>query len=162
MSFASLASPLNVDLNPGQPPIFRTEADVDPSHWAGEHREALRAAVAEHGSVLVRGLGLRDVTEVGVVYRRLASGLMAEREAFAPRQAYSEGVYSSTTWPASQQMCMHHELSYALEFPGLMLFACLQAPPVGGVTGVADDRAMLDAIPPDIVRRFESEGWLLA
>ena len=30
---------------------------------------------------------------------------------------------------------MHHELSYALEFPGLMLFACLTAPADGGATG---------------------------
>src|SRR3954447_6978330 len=161
MSFASLASPLDVDLNPGQPPIFRTQADVDPSHWAGEHREALRAAVAEHGSVLVRGLGLRDVTEVGVVYRRLASALMAEREAFAPRQAYADSVYSSTKWPANQQMCMHHELSYALEFPGLMLFACLTAPTAGGATAVADSPTVLQALPSELVKRFERDGWLL-
>jgi alpha-ketoglutarate-dependent taurine dioxygenase len=56
---------------------------------------------------------------------------------------------------------MHHELSYALEFPGLMLFACLQAPSTGGATGVADARAVLEAIPQDIVERFENEGWLL-
>ena len=48
---------------------------------------------------------------------------MTEREAFAPRQTYSDGVYSSATWPPNQPMCMHHELSYTLEFPGLMLFA---------------------------------------
>ena len=82
--------------------------------------------VAEHGSVLVRGLGLRDAGEVGAVFARLANGLMTEREAFAPRQTYSDGVYSSATWPANQPMCMHHELSYTLEFPGLMMFACLQ------------------------------------
>ena len=50
---------------------------------------------------------------------------MTEREAFAPRRTYSDGVYSSSTWPPNQPMCMHHELSYPLEFPGLMLFACL-------------------------------------
>lgn len=87
---------------------------------------------------------------------------MPDREAFATRQPYLDGVYSSLTWPANQPMCMHQELSYALEFPGLMLFACLRAPSVGGVTGVADASAVLDAIPTDIVRRFESEGWLLA
>ena len=56
------------------------------------------------------------------------SGLMTEREAFAPRQPFPGGVYSVTPWPANQQMCMHHELSYALEFPGLVMFACLTAP----------------------------------
>ena len=62
---------------------------------------------------------------------------MVEREAFARRQVYADGVYSSATWPANQPMCMHHELSYRLEFPGLMLFACLSAPTAGGATAVA-------------------------
>jgi alpha-ketoglutarate-dependent taurine dioxygenase len=56
---------------------------------------------------------------------------------------------------------MHHELSYCLEFPGLMLFACLTAPRSGGATGVADGQAVLEALPPDLVARFEREGWLL-
>ncbi|HEX2810501.1 MAG TPA: TauD/TfdA family dioxygenase, partial [Kineosporiaceae bacterium] len=64
-------------------------------------------------------------------------------------------------WPQNQPMCMHHELSYTLEFPGLMLFACLGAPTDGGATGVADASTMLGALPTDLVERFEREGWLL-
>src|ERR687894_3242497 len=145
MSSPSPASLLDVDLRPGKPPMLRAEATGDAPGWAAEHRDALRAVVAEHGSVLVRGLGLRDAAEVGAVFRRLATGLMTEKEAFAPRQAYSDGVYSSTKWPANQKMCMHHELSYRLEFPGLMLFACLAAPTQGGATAVADAAVVLDS-----------------
>ena len=86
---------------------------------------------------------------------------MTEKEAFAPRQTYSDGVYSSTKWPPNQPMCMHHELSYTLEFPGLMLFACLSAPTDGGATAVADSPTVLDALPAELVERFEREGWLL-
>jgi alpha-ketoglutarate-dependent taurine dioxygenase len=56
---------------------------------------------------------------------------------------------------------MHHELSYALEVPGLMLFACLAAPIGGGATGIADAPTVLNALPPELVARFEREGWLL-
>jgi alpha-ketoglutarate-dependent taurine dioxygenase len=86
---------------------------------------------------------------------------MAEKEAFAPRQIYSDGVYSSSKWPSNQPMCMHHELSYTLEFPALLLFACLRAPTTGGGTGVADSRAVLETLPTELVERFEREGWLL-
>src|SRR5512144_2400564 len=126
---------LDVDLQPGRVPMVRTDASDDRSTWAAVHRDALRAVVTEHGAVLVRGLGLRDAAEVAAMFRRLATaGLMIEREAFAERQTYAEGVYSSSKWPPNQPMCMHHELSYRLEFPGLMLFACLSAPTKGGVT----------------------------
>ena len=122
MSFSSTFM-LDVQLQPGRPPMTSVDAGGDTAGWVADHRNALRAVVTEHGSVLVRGLGLRAADQVGVVFRRLAGDLMADREAFASRQASSDGVYSSTKWPSNQQMCMHHELSYRLEFPGLMLFA---------------------------------------
>ena len=132
-----------MDLQPGQPRVLRADPAAIAPGWAAAHREALRAAVAEHGCVLVRGLGLRDAAETGAVFRQLTSGLMTEKEAFASRQAYPGGLYSSSKWPPNQQMCMHHELSYALEFPGLMLFACLRAPPQrrGDRRGRLTDRA---------------------
>jgi alpha-ketoglutarate-dependent taurine dioxygenase len=161
MSSSSRAFLLDVDRQPGKPPMLLAEATGDPLNWVAEHREVLRAVVIEHGSVLVRGLGLRSVAEVAAVFRRLANVLMTEREVFAPRRIYSEGVYSSSTWPPNQPMCMHHELSYTLEFPGLMLFACLSAPTNGGATAVADAPTVLEALPARLVERFEREGWLL-
>src|SRR6266496_3973291 len=160
MSTSSPTSALNVDVQPGKPPILRVDAPDDAPRWAAEHRDALRAAVVEHGSLLVRGLGLRDVVQTETVFQRLGS-LMTEKEAFAPRRRYSDGVYSASKWPANQQMCMHHELSYALEPPSLMLFACLTAAASGGATPVADSPAVLDALPADLVERFEQAGWLL-
>jgi alpha-ketoglutarate-dependent taurine dioxygenase len=156
------ASLLDVELQGGKPPILRVEATGDPPGWAAEHRDALRAVVAEHGAILVRGLGLRDAAGTTAVFRRLATTLMTEKEAFARRQVYADGVYSSATWPANQQMCMHHELSYRLEVPSLMLFACLGAPTRGGATGVSDSPTVLDALPKDLTERFERDGWLLA
>ena len=126
MSSSSPASLLDMDLHPGRPPMLRATITGDPQRWVNEHRDALRAAVTDHGSALVRGLGLRDAAEVGAVFRRLAAPLMIEKEAFAARHIYSDGVYSSAKWPPNQPMCMHHELSYLLQPPGLMMFACLQ------------------------------------
>jgi hypothetical protein len=56
---------------------------------------------------------------------------------------------------------MHHEMSYSLEFPTLMMFACLQAPSSGGATAVADAPSVLEALPAALVQRFEQQGWLL-
>jgi alpha-ketoglutarate-dependent taurine dioxygenase len=160
MSSPSSASVLDVNIQPGRPPMLQVEAAGDAPRWASEHREALRAAVARHGSLLVCGLELRDAAMTAAVFRQLAA-LMIEKEAYAPRRSYSPGVYSSTKWPAHQPMCMHHELSYMLEFPGLMLFACLVAPTEGGATPVADSPTVLNALPPELVKRFEQLGWLL-
>ena len=161
MSYPAPVSLLGIDRQPDKAPILRADAPGDGPSWAAEHKDALRATVAEHGSVMVRGLELRDAAEVSAVFRQLSTGLMTEREAFASRRIYSDGVYSSATWPANQPMCMHHELSYTLEFPGLLLFACLSAPTSGGATAVADSRAVLNALPAELVTRFERDGWML-
>ena len=157
---SSPTSPLNVEVRSGKPPMLRVDATDNAPRWAAEHRDALRAAVAEHGALLVRGLRLGDAAEIEAVFRRLATP-MSETEAFAPRRRYSPGVYSSSKWPPNQPMCMHHELSYTLEFPGLMLFACLVAPTDGGATPVADSPTVLHALPKELVERFERVGWLL-
>jgi alpha-ketoglutarate-dependent taurine dioxygenase len=161
MSTSPPASLLDVELQPGKPPILRAEATGDAPGWAAEHRDALRAVVAEYGAVLVRGLGLQDAAATAAVFRRLASTLMIEKEAFARRQVYADGVYSSASWPANQPMCMHHELSYRLEVPSLMLFACLSAPTRGGATAVSDSPTVLEALPKDLTERLERDGWIL-
>ncbi|MDN5861263.1 MAG: TauD/TfdA family dioxygenase [Pseudonocardia sp.] len=134
----------------------------DAEGWTNYHRGALRDVLARYGAVLVRGLGLRTHDQAAAVFRLVGGDLMTEREAFAPRERFPSGIYSSSTWPANQPMCMHHELSYALEVPRLMMFACRTAASGGGATGVADAAAVLDALPPGLVERFEREGWVLA
>ncbi len=118
MSAIAPTSLLDIERRPDAPPIVQAEIAYDAPTWAAENRTMLLDLVARHGSLRVRGLQLRDSDEVAAVFRRLAPNLMVEREAFAARQTYSDRVYSSATWPANQQMCMHHELSYATRFPG--------------------------------------------
>lgn len=161
MPFSSPMPLLDVHRRSGAPAMLLADAPGGASRWAAEHRDALRALVTQHGAIMVRGLGLREPGETAAVFRTLAADLMAEREAFAPRQVHADGVYSSTKWPSNQQMCMHHELSYTLEFPGTMMFACLTPPSSGGATTVADAPSVLGALPADLVARFEQDGWLL-
>ena len=92
MSHSSLTSLLDVELQPGRPPVVQAETHGDTATWAAGHRNALRAVVAEHGSVLIRGLGLRDEAETGAVFQRLAVSLMPEQEAFAPREPHPGGL----------------------------------------------------------------------
>ncbi|HWG98572.1 MAG TPA: TauD/TfdA family dioxygenase [Pilimelia sp.] len=157
---APTGDPAALPVEPGRPAVVRAPAGEGPG-WVRAHRAALLSAVTRRGAVLVRGVGFADSAQVAAVFRALAGELMADREPFAPRVGHGDGVYSSSRWPGDQPMCMHHELSYALRFPRLMLFACRTAPVAGGVTGLADSRALLEALPPALVDRLEREGWIL-
>ncbi|MDL5158357.1 TauD/TfdA family dioxygenase [Actinomycetospora termitidis] len=152
----------NLDLRAGHPPILHSDGGADPVGWTAHHRNEVRQILARYGSVLVRGLGLRDHAQTAAVMSRLtSSGLLPEREPFAPRTQLGQGLQSATPWPASQQMCLHNELSYVPDPPAFIMFACLTPPAGGGVTPVGDGSAVLQALPPALVSRFEQEGWLL-
>jgi hypothetical protein len=86
---------------------------------------------------------------------------MVDREACTTRQRYSDGIYSASKWPPNLPMCMHHELSYAIESPSLMLFACLTAPAGQGATPVANSTVLLRSLPAELIGRLERTGWLL-
>src|SRR5207247_4721227 len=110
MTNSSSTSLRNVDVQPGKPPMLRVEAVGEAARWAADYRNALRALVAEHGALVVRCLGLRDVAQIDAVFRQLGN-LMTETEAFAPRQRYVQAVYSASQGPPNHQMCMPPALS---------------------------------------------------
>ena len=51
---------------------------------------------------------------------------------FAPRTDLGGSVYSQPQWQADREMCHHHEQSYSLKPPSLILLACLSTPASGG------------------------------
>lgn len=149
----------------GTGPLVRLDATEAPTgaavEWLTAHRPEIRAAVARNGAVLVRGLRLDSRAAAAAAVGRVIGDPLIEREGFAPRDTYGQGVYSSSHWPADQPMCMHHELSYASSAPRLVAFACLTPPADGGITATADSRAVLRDLPEELVARFERHGWRL-
>lgn len=161
MSPAPLTSPPGVNPQPDGVPLLLAETDGDAPGWASAHRHEVRSILAGYGAVQVRGLEVSGAPALGAVARQLSTSVMPSKEEFATREAHAGDVYSSSAWPPKQQMCMHHEMSYRLEFPGLMFFACIVAPTAGGSIGVADSPTVLDALPSELVDRFVAEGWML-
>ena len=147
-----------VVLRPGQPPVVQASAGADPSEWAAGHRDALRAVVAEHGCVMVRGLGLRDATTTDGVSR--ATGAQPDDGKGGLRAAPPLPGWPLLRIQMAREPADVHapRASYALEFPGLMMFACLTAPASGGATGIADAAAVLDALPAGLVTRLNKRA----
>lgn len=149
---------IDLSTRPGSPAL----TIADGIGWLAERRDAVRAAVAELGALVVRGLDVHDVAGFSQICHMLCTELMAEREPFTARTAHHGAIYSATSWPKDQPMCMHHELSYALQVPSLQLFCCLTPPVEGGATELADGTAVLDDLPADLVERFGRVGWELS
>jgi alpha-ketoglutarate-dependent taurine dioxygenase len=124
-------------------------------------RDTIRQQVTEHGRVLVRGLPIDGRAAAVGAIRELLDEPLTECEGFAGRTKYDDGIHSSNDWPPDQPLCMHNELSYRSEVPQRLLFACVTPPRSGGVTALADTRAVLADLPADLVARFATTGWRL-
>ncbi len=160
-SQAALARQLEIETPSGGPARITVEGDPDPLAFAARHRDTLRGQLVRHGALLVRGLTIDGPDDFLALAQIVSNGLLHDTEAFAPREQHLGQAYSSSAWPANQQMCMHHELSYRQTFPGTMIFGCLREAESGGAIPLASAAAVLDALPTDLVRRFDEQGWIL-
>jgi alpha-ketoglutarate-dependent taurine dioxygenase len=154
---------LEVRREPGRTPMTHaTAADTaDAVAWLTGNLPAVRAELARSGCLLIRGLPVRTTADFAAVRDVLLPQRAGYREKATPRSDYGHGVFSSTDLPASQPIQLHNENSYTLEFPGLLLFGCLDAPDDGGATTVGDMRAALRLLPSALRDRFTETGWLL-
>lgn len=129
--------------------------------WIRENASKLREALTTHGSILLRGLPVRTLTDFAAVRDSLFDRRAQYREKATPRSDFGDDVFSSTDLPPAHAIRLHNENSYTLTFPGLLLFGCLVAPEEGGATPLADVREVLAHLPADLVDRFRRHGWLL-
>jgi alpha-ketoglutarate-dependent taurine dioxygenase len=155
---------LDVRCRPGSPAVLVTPGfdDLDDAlAWLTRQRAAIRAELLHQGSLMIRGLPVRDTAGFAAARDILMPQRTGYREKATPRTDFGAGVFSSTDLPAAQPIRLHNENSYTLEFPGTLLFGCLTAPEEGGATTVGDMRAVLRLLPDGLRERFAAHGWLL-
>lgn len=134
--------------------------DVDLIAWASDHHEFVETELARHGALLFRGFDTHSVQRFEEFVAATSKGALPYSERSSPRSQVSGNIYTSTDYPASEQIFLHNEQSYNLQFPLKIYFFCLVAPAEGGQTPIADTRHILAAIDPEIRDRFARHGYM--
>lgn len=130
--------------------------------WAERNRAFIEESLLEYGGLLFRGFSLRTPEEFEKCVRAICSELLSYSERTTPRTQVTDGVYTSTEYPAHQSIAMHNELSYALRWPKKLWFFCQRQPDAGGETPIVDVRKVFQRLSPLIRERFIEKGWMLA
>ena len=161
---SEIESSLDLDSREGAPVIVHAPSAQNVHgavEWLHAHRSALRAALLHHGHVLIRGLPIADQNDFSRVREVLIDKAAEYREKATPRSDYGNAVFSSTNFPASESIKLHNENSYTMDFPGTVLFCCLEAPSERGATTIADVRKVLRNVSESLRERFRQSGWML-
>jgi alpha-ketoglutarate-dependent taurine dioxygenase len=135
-------------------------AGVDIAAWAASNRERLEKDLLAHGAILLRGFAVDSVEK----FQRLITGLWGPLLQYTfgstPRSHVSGNVYTSTEYPAHQEIPLHNEMSYSRDWPLKIWFLCLQPSLQGGETPLGDSRKVYERIDPRISNRFAEKKVL--
>ncbi|BCL17057.1 TauD/TfdA family dioxygenase [Micromonospora sagamiensis] len=124
-------------------------------------RAELRATLVEHGGLLFRGFDVGGVDGFDRVVRALAGEPLTYTERSSPRHAIKGKVYTSTDYPADEEIFLHNENSYQARWPLTLFFYCITAPETLGATPLADVRRVYENIDPAVREEFVRRRWML-
>lgn len=137
------------------PVVHVRAADGDLESLPGKVEQLLAA----DGVVMIRGLGISAAEQFHRTVTKFGDPLLGSyRGGNTPRSTVSDGVFTSTEYPARYEISLHNEMSYAYRWPTRVFFCCLVAAETGGATPVCDGKALLADLDPAVRGRFESLG----
>lgn len=140
-------------------PVIRYAGDPALAEFARERRAELDQHLLGHGALLLRGFAVGSVASFEDVVRVLSGEPLAYTERSSPRSAIAGNVYTSTDYPADEEIFLHNENSYQAAWPRRLHFYCVTPPGTRGATPLADTREIYRSIDPAVRDEFERRGW---
>jgi alpha-ketoglutarate-dependent taurine dioxygenase len=143
-------------------PVLATPAagTVDLVAWAQRNSDAIRARLTENGAILFRGFELGGSERFEQLIAAVSGPLLEYTYGSTPRSRVAGNIYTSTEYPAHQEIPLHNEMSYSRDWPLQIWFLCAQASPQGGETPIADSRRVFARIDPAVRERMIRTGVL--
>jgi len=140
-------------------PSFRATADA--AGWLRQQRAQLEGLRISRGAIRLRGMPFETPEQFAVLRDEIIRTPANYVEKATPRSAFGANVFSSTDVPPPRTIRLHNENSYALRFPGVLVFGCLIAAQSGGATTLGDIRRLGAMLSSETRESFAQRGWCL-
>jgi alpha-ketoglutarate-dependent taurine dioxygenase len=154
VNIENAAKPLPLSLSPGD--LYGRDLLT----WARSNRAEFHSLLATHGAILLSGFDVPTADAFRRAFHELIGSPMNYVEQSSARTEVSDGIYTSTEYPAERQILLHNEQSYNINFPRFISFYCNVPALEGGETPLADTRRILHRIDPSIRQRLTKLGYL--
>lgn len=128
--------------------------------WTRNNRDFIERNLLNYGALLLRGFGSGEPDELEQFIKALCGELLEYRERSSPRHQVQGRIYSSTDYPAHQEIFFHNENSYQQVWPMKIFFLCRTPAQSGGETPIADTREVLRLLRAATVERFAEKGCM--
>ncbi|HEX8087396.1 MAG TPA: TauD/TfdA family dioxygenase [Blastocatellia bacterium] len=139
----------------GIPLALQPEADgVDLVSWARSNARFVESLLLRHGALLFRNFNIDALPVFKEFAESTSSGLMPYSEPSTPRTELTSDVYTTTEYPATENISLHNEMSYSHVWPMKIWFHCIKPADTGGETCIGDSRKVFQLLSPDIREEF--------
>jgi alpha-ketoglutarate-dependent taurine dioxygenase len=125
--------------------------------WATQNRPAIEENLLRHGGILFRGFQVGGLPDFQRVISAVGGDLLEYRYRSTPRTEVTGKIYTSTEYPANQEIPLHNENSYSNSWPLKIFFFCELPSATGGMTPIADSSRIYERIPPSVRDRFREK-----
>lgn len=106
------------------------------------------------GGILLRGFEVGGAEAFREFAAAFGHPLLSYEFGSTPRSNVTQGVYTSTEYPAHQSIPLHNEQAYTLEWPMKIWFYSVIPAQTGGETPIADSREIYRRVPVRIRERL--------
>ena len=143
------------------PALIQPDGDGGPILETVEaERGKIRELVTEAGAVLFRGFDVGGADGLDEVVRALSGAPLDYTERSSPRSSISGNVFTSTDYPAGEEIFLHNECSYQAHWPQKVYFYCIRPAETQGATTLADMREVRRNIDGSVAEEFIRRKWL--
>ena len=107
-----------------------------------------------HGAILFRNFDIQNVDDFHSTIKCFHSYFASYIGGDSPRTKIKDNIYTSTEYPADQEISMHQEKSFSNIYPRYAYFYCDIEPQVGGETPILDSRILYKSLNSKIIKKF--------
>jgi alpha-ketoglutarate-dependent taurine dioxygenase len=122
--------------------------------FAGQNRGEIDARLLEAGAILFRGFAVENAGDFDRFVKSISSQKMEYVYGSTPRTLIKNRIYTTTEYPANQEIPLHSELSYHTDWPKKIAFCCMTPAEEKGETPLADLRKVNQTLGAGLVDEF--------
>ncbi len=126
--------------------------------WIKDNKTIFFDKLREYGGILFRGFKIDSVEKFQDFVAAFEASPLEYRQRTSPRFEVAKNIYHSTTYPSDQEINMHSENSYALNWSRYIVFCCIEPAEERGETPIADNRSVLNYLSSETREKFLQKG----
>ncbi|MFZ6013351.1 MAG: amino acid adenylation domain-containing protein [Bacteroidota bacterium] len=137
--------------------VTANRKDVDLKQWISDNLDKVKTILLRNGAVLFRNFEVQSIAVFESIVAAYGENMVTYDFASTPRTKLKDKIYTSTEYPADQEILMHNEMAYTNNYPNHLWFFCHLPSQEGGATPLLDSRTVYEKLDPRVKEKFEKE-----